>query len=84
MRPFSHNQYAKNDRENSDGMGCAHCGRYVKRLPETVWAHVVDGGAAYGNEVEVPGDAGDMGWFPVGPTCAKLLKKQGVFLQVLS
>lgn len=61
---------------------CACCGHSVctQAGVTTHWVHVVDGGVSYGG-AEDTDDPGDMGWFAVGPTCAKRLQKAGVYVQ---
>lgn len=79
-RPF---RYRKREARHTDTQQpCACCGHAVVTSPgvTTNWVHVVDGGASYGG-AEDTNDAGDMGWFPVGPSCAKRLRKAGVYVQ---
>ncbi len=59
---------------------CACCGKPVKTATERYFAHVVDGGSAWGGEGDT-GDGGDMGWYPIGPSCAKRLRACGVYVQ---
>lgn len=61
---------------------CACCGHSVCTQAGVTshWVHVVDGGVSYGG-AEDTADPGDMGWFAVGPTCAKRLRKAGVYVQ---
>jgi hypothetical protein len=58
--------------KNQGSIGhCAACGRKLSGTPQ--WVEVIDGGSS----VAAPGldpdttDAGYMGWFPVGPECAR-------------
>jgi len=72
MRPFDHKNYHRNeDRITGDDSPCVVCGKGVKDRPGVLWVCVVDGGATYGVAGTSEGDAGYMGYFPVGPTCTK-------------
>jgi hypothetical protein len=59
------------DRHQGSTEHCAACGRKLSGTPQ--WVEVIDGGSS----VAAPGldpdttDAGYMGWFPVGPECAR-------------
>lgn len=78
-RPFG--QHSKRHRRAD--MECVRCGRPT---PDPKWwAHVIDGGARYAlttTLIESIGEAGDMGWFPVGTECRKLLAQAGVVLNL--
>lgn len=79
-QPFG--QHSKRHRRAD--MECVRCGRST---PDPKWwAHVIDGGARYvtGGEQNKPIEkSGDMGWFPVGSECRKILTKAGVILELI-
>lgn len=79
LRPFAYNK-ARAAKHTDVSEPCACCGRKVVTAEIRHWIHVVGGGIAYGGE-EDTGDGGDMGWFPVGATCAKRLRAAGIFVQ---
>jgi hypothetical protein len=76
VKPFSGRHYHKNSVRTVDGcMACAICGKPVRINAQTVWAHVVDGGAVWADDPTAPAPTtpdfgkGDMGMFPVGNDC---------------
>lgn len=80
--PFSHPNY----RANMDRCGafepCVLCGKGVKNT-DAPRARVTGGGNAFAAADEAASDdlgPGDMGWFPVGPDCAKKLRAAGVHM----
>ncbi len=79
MKPFTYDK--KRAASHTDKQApCVQCGRAVPDAAARNFVHVVDGGAAYGGPDDT-NDAGDMGWFPVGATCARELRKTGVYVQ---
>jgi hypothetical protein len=69
VRPFSHPRFHYND-SMSSGIPCVICGKEVHEKPDTIWAHVIDGGARFApNGSDHTDDGSDMGCWPIGPTC---------------
>ncbi len=86
LSPFSGPNYHKNTEKcGSAETPCAFCGRAVKNESSSFSVRVVDGGAGFGTAgqfagTEAVGEAGDMGYWPVGSDCAKRLKAAGVYV----
>jgi hypothetical protein len=73
-------RFSKNFTGTSRHDPCMICGKEVAK--PTRWVHIVDGGGvllhvddeqAY---QEWGGDAGDMGWMPIGPDCYREYKER--------
>jgi len=66
--------WSKNaDRCKADFTPCALCGKGVSDAKARYEVHVVDGGGvlqAVDSLIKLPGD---MGWYPVGSDCAKIV-----------
>jgi hypothetical protein len=72
MRPFSHPNYEKNEQRCGDLEPCAICGKGVKETAKTLWVLVMGGGGVFAPaDQEDPEDPGYMGFFPLGPACAR-------------
>lgn len=70
--PFSQRKMGRKTNQ-SDGLHCAICGQKVKE-PVQHWAVVTDGGARWGNKIDVEQGSqnhGFMGMFAIGPNCHK-------------
>jgi hypothetical protein len=86
MKPFSSPNYDRNLAKH-DGLGCVCCGKPVKPMAGTedprYEARVVGGGTEWGTQEQFDGGtvSGDMGIYPVGPDCAKVLRSLGVFVK---
>jgi len=54
------------------GMECCFCGTNVEERADTIYLHVIDGGAAFAPAgYEGPeNDPADVGFYPIGPRCA--------------
>lgn len=81
-KPFSHPDYHKNQGKCGQHLPCVLCGKAILRN-SSIHARVLDGGARFATEEEAKSVAeysGDMGWYPVGPECARKLRSAGVFL----
>jgi hypothetical protein len=81
-KPFSYDR-SREAAFTATSQPCACCGRKVVTAEARHHVHVINGGAAYGGPEDTD-DAGDMGWFPVGATCAKRLRKAGVHVEELA
>ena len=86
LLPFSgHNHDKHSEKCMEAGQSpCAVCGKATTDADNLV-VQVVAGGARYATKEEVEGsvkidEAGDMGCWSVGSTCAKKLRKAGVHL----
>ncbi len=85
IKPFSGPCYEKNSDRCKDGeTPCALCGKACKG-DERDAVHVIEGGAEFATQAQHEGaeainDAGDMGEWPVGSSCAKKLRKAGVYV----
>ncbi len=75
-KPFGYEYQERARRCPANATPCARCGKPC-RDPWRFAVTVVDGGAAYGTR-ESPEDPGHMGCFPVGPDCARVLRRAGV------
>ncbi len=74
-RPFSGSRYHENTERAGDADTCAVCGRAIEESEAAQWAEVVDGGARFARRDENAdtSDAGSMGCWAVGATCARLV-----------
>lgn len=87
MRPWSAPNAYKNMNKCKDAEEpCGLCGKAVVDPKFSV--RVVDGGGRFANKAEFDDEvavdeAGDMGIFAVGPTCARKLTKSGVYVRKL-
>lgn len=85
IAPFSGSQYGKNSErcEYKDESPCCLCGKSTKD-DGSLYVHVTDGGSRFATKEEhESGESlggGDMGCFPVGASCAKKLRKAGVYV----
>jgi hypothetical protein len=82
VTPFSHPKFSKNQDLCGDHPPCVVCGKPVKS-PDAPSVRVLDGGTRFATEAEAAKDvidSGDMGSFPVGPDCARKLRKAGVYM----
>lgn len=73
--------------DETNQAGCALCGKAVKE-PWPYQARVVAGGGRFATRREYENldpvsVAGDLGYFPVGSSCAKKLLKAGVYVHKL-
>lgn len=62
---------------------CCVCGRATPTDRPFTAACIVAGNTAWGDDKSDQADPGYMGWYPVGPDCARRLQKQGVQLRQL-
>lgn len=81
IEPFSGPRYRENaDLCAEDESPCVVCGRPIREPSCGREVCVVDGGARFArvDETVDTDDPGFMGLYPVGPECAKKLRKAGV------
>lgn len=69
MKPFGHKNFHRN-MERHGGTGCVFCGKKVNEN-KAKWVRVVDGGKRFAGPDEIVDQSGDMGCFPMGPSCHK-------------
>jgi hypothetical protein len=72
--PFGPKYQERTERGGVQGDECVLCGRKIGNKKTTRFFRVVDGGTTFAAPSDDAGvDGGDMGYFPVGPECAKTL-----------
>lgn len=83
MKAFSGPKYSENAKKCSGNQQpCAHCGKPIKNLDTAVWVeiccHIINPDASHDpHGTGKPGHE-PHGAYPLGPECAKLLKKTKV------
>lgn len=84
-RPIDSKAFHRNEkRVGPDEWPCARCGKPVKEADAKNWVTFTSGGGRFLRTDDPPvpaNDPGQMGWHPVGPDCAKRLKKSGVRIE---
>lgn len=81
MTPFSGPRYPENESKCKEGESpCCLCGKPVLMSNDPPMAEVHDGGSFVLASDPEPdqSDPGYMGWFPVGTSCVRKLRKAGV------
>lgn len=77
MKPFSGQKFRENESRCGDKWPCAYCGKPIKDRRKAVMAFICCGDfQPLSTEEDHRNHASNMGGYPLGPDCARRLKKE--------